>query len=165
MKIFRARRTLIFLTLIFLLAGCVGKDAADKKNTQNSNTNSNASPAKDDLEEFGKIVNLAVMPEEVLWRESETKSGKKLVAVLKYSAADAQTLVANAEKLRPAIASELDAENWFPPELIAQSQGSGDEILKGKSYAANDFYSESYKNGKITRINDTDYFILELIDK
>ena len=50
----------------------------------------------------------------------------------------------------------------LPPELIAQSQGSGDEILKGKSYAANEFFSESYKNGKITRINDTDYFILEL---
>ena len=162
MKIFRARRTLIFLTLVFLLAGCVGKDAANKRDAQNSNTNSNASPAKDDAEEFSKVVNLAVAPEEVLWRESETKSGKKLVAVLKYSSVDAQTIVANAEKHRAAIAAELDAENWFPPELIAQSQGSGDEILKGKSYAANDFFSESYKNGKITRINDTDYFVLEL---
>jgi hypothetical protein len=163
MKIFRAMQLFAFLSLVFLLSGCVGGDTANKRTSNRAqNSNANASPAKDDVEEFTKLVNLFVTPEEVVWRETETQNGKKLIAVLNYSPQDAQTIVAQAEKYRPALSGELDAEDWFPPELIAKSQESGDEILKGKNYGANDFFSESYKNGKITRIEGTDYFVLEL---
>jgi hypothetical protein len=34
--------------------------------------------------------------------------------------------------------------------------------LKGAAYAANDFLQSPYNNGKLTRINDTNYFVLEL---
>lgn len=165
MKIFRVLRFFVFLTFASLLSGCVGGDSANKKNAngaQHTNANTNASQTKDDAEDFSKIVTLSVIPEEVIWRETEVPNGKKLLAVLKYSAPDAQAVAGQAEKHRPAIAAELDAEDWFPPELVAKSQESGDEILKGKSYAANDFFSETYKNGKLTRIEGTDYFVLEL---
>ena len=165
MKIFHAGRFLVFLTFAFLLAGCVGGDSTNKKAAnaaQNSNVKTNASQTKDDPGEFDKIVSLPFVPEEVTWREVDTQNGKKLIAVLKFSPQDSQAIATNAEKYRPALAAELDAEDWFPPELIAQSQESGDGILKGKNYAANDFISRSYVTGKLTRINDTNYFVLEL---
>ncbi len=81
---------------------------------------------------------------------------------MKYSAEDAQTVVEQSDKSKPAFASDIDAESWFPPELVAKSQESGDENLKGTSYPANNFLQEPYKNGKLTRINDTDFFVLEL---
>ncbi len=63
---------------------------------------------------------------------------------------------------KPAAEADIDAETWFPAELIAQSQLSGDESLKGTAFAADDFLHEPYNQGKITRINDTNYFVLEL---
>ncbi len=165
MKSFRAVGFFAFLTFSIVVGGCVGDENANNngaKSGQNSNPNTSSSPAKDDVEEFNKVVTVAIDPDEVIWREIPTEKGKRLVAVLKYSSADAQTVAAQAEKHRAPLNGELDAEDWFPPELIAKSQASGDEILKGKNYAANDFFSESYKNGKLTRIDGTDYFVLEL---
>ena len=148
----------------FVSFSACGTSDADSNQTANVNkaaniTNSNANTTKDDLEDFGKIVKLPFQPEEVSWRET---TDKKLIAVLKFSASDAQNLIAQIEKQKPAQLNAINAENWFPPELVAKSHQSGDETLKGKEYSANDFLLASYNNGKITRIDDTNYFILEL---
>ena len=37
--------------------------------------------------------------------------------------------------------------------------------LAGQSYAANAFYQEPYTDGRITHIENTDYFVLELSEK
>ena len=113
------------------------------------------------MENLAKIIKLPFAPEEATFTETGSKD-KKLVAVLKFSAADAAVITANAEKYKPPVASDIDAEMWFPPELIAKSQESGDEVLKGNEYAANDFLQPPYINGKLTRIGDTNYFVLEL---
>ena len=168
MKIFRTKLFFVFLAGLFLLAACGKSENTNQKtnvSNQTANSNPNANLTNDDAEEFSKIVNLPVMPEEVAWRETNRENQKKLIAVLKFSAADAQTVVAQAEKRRPAASSEVDAENWFPPELVAQSQQSGDAAIKGSAYAADDFLLEPYKNGKMTRIDGTNYFVLELTDK
>lgn len=165
MKFFQAKLFFVFLTGAFLFSACGGSaDSNQKSNGANQTTsaNSNSNLTKDDAEEFGKIVSMPFVPEEVMWRETNSNNTKKLIAVLKFSAQDAQAIVAQAENYKPAAPSEIDAENWFPPELVAQSQQSGDEILKGKAYAANDFISREYKDGKLTRISDTNYFVLEL---
>ncbi len=128
-------------------------------NTAANSANSNVAATKDDLEEFGKIVKLPFTPEEVTWRETKDK---KIIAVLRFSAADAQNLIKQIEKQKQSAPVEINAENWFPPELIAKSQQSGDETLKGKEYAADDFFLAPFNKGKITRIDDTNYFILEL---
>ncbi len=78
-----------------------------------------------------------------------------------FNAEDAGQIVSQAEKYQPAAAAQIDAENWFPAELIAQSQLSGDETLKGTSYAAGDFLQPPFNTGRITRIDNTDYFVLE----
>lgn len=168
----------ILILLIFSIGGCAN---TENDSANNSTTNvqtptvetANANISKDNIEELDKIINLPMLPEEVTWREDNldkqngndnvsASKGKKLTVVLKLSAEDAQKLIEQIDKSKPAFASDVDAESWFPPELIAKSQESGDENLKGTSYAANDFLREPYKNGKITRINDTDFFVLEL---
>ena len=168
-----------FLFLVIsLFSGC-GED----ENNTGANTsatsdqsaiikNDNANISKDDVEELAKIINLPLQPEEATWREDNldkqsnnnlsVSKGKKLTVVLKFSAEDAQQVVEQVDKIKQSSASDVDAESWFPPELIAKSQESGDENLKGTSYAADNFLREPYKNGKITRIDDTDFFVLEL---
>jgi hypothetical protein len=164
MKIFQTKLFFVFLAVASMLTACIGGggNANLTANGANSATNANANATKDDAEEFGRIVNLSVTPEEVAWRESDAQNQKKLLAVLKFSSENAQTIVSQAERHKPAAQGETDAENWFPPELVAQSQQSGDEVLRGNTYAANDFILEPYKTGKLTRINDTNYFVLEL---
>ncbi|MCA1637367.1 MAG: hypothetical protein LC768_03365 [Acidobacteria bacterium] len=123
--------------------------------------------------ELSKIIKLPLTPEEVTYKEVNsnidkggkmlpTTDGKKLIVVLKFSPQDANQIVAQAEKYKPPVGAEIDAENWFPAELVAQSQLSGDETLKGTAYAANEFLQPPFNNGKITRIADTDFFVLEL---
>ncbi len=178
MKIASIKLILLMSLVMLTISGC-GKNkndnandsAADNQSAQNKNNNANIS--KDDVEELGKIIRLPVQPEEASWREDNsetqgndnialTSTGKKITVVLKFSAEDAQTIVEQADKNKPPFASDVDAESWFPPELIAKSQESGDEAIKGASYSANDFLREPYKNGKLTHINDTDFFVLEL---
>ena len=178
MKISSAKLFPVLLLISFLIAGC-GED----ENTNNAKVsatneqsaivkNDNANVFKDNIEELDKIINLPIIPVEATWREDNLDkqnnnnlpvlNGKKLTVVLKFSAEDAQKIVEKIDKTKPVFASDVDAESWFPPELIAKSQESGDENLKGTSYAADNFLLEPYRNGKITRINDTDFFVLEL---
>lgn len=164
MKIFfQAKLFFVFLAGAFVFSAC-GSAANTNQTTNSANNQSsaNSNSTKDDAEEFGKLVNMPAMPEEVTWRETDAKDSKKLIAVLKFSSQNAQAVVAEAEKHKPAVPAALEAENWFPPELIAKSQESGDESLKGTTYGANDFFSETFRNGKLTRISDTDYFVLEM---
>ena len=127
---------------------------------------------KDDPAELGKIITLPIMPEEAVWREESRgrqtdaialrTTDRKLTAVLLYTPEETQKLIALFEKHKPAEAVELEIESWFPAELIAQSQTSGNETIKGNAYAANDFIQSPYLNGRITHISGTDYFVLEL---
>ncbi len=176
--------TFVNLTAVLILA-ILFSSACNDDNLTNDSTNSsaensnqatnangeNANAAKDDIDELGKIIKLPLLPEEAnYWEENLTESGgnqnsaqnKKIVAVLKFSTENAAQLVSHIEKIRPPADSQIDAESRFPSELVAQSQLSGNETLRGKSYAADDFLQTPYKSGKITRIENTDYFVLEL---
>jgi hypothetical protein len=177
MKIFRAK--LIFAVLLgCIIAGCNAEDAANNTSanqTQAVNNNTEVVP-QDDIEELGRLVKLEFTPEDVTWREQnrEAKSPentantakptekKAIVAVLKFSPEDAEKITIQAEQHQSPAAAEIDAEDWFPAELIAKSHLAGDETLRGTSYSANDFVQTPYTEGKITRINNTNYFILEL---
>jgi hypothetical protein len=168
MKISQAKSILSLALSIFLLNACAGNETANT-NSFASNVNSKTEAvAKDDLEELGKIIKLPVVPEEATYSEinlndrNPAPNNKKLVAVLKFSAENTKQIVAQAEKYNPPAPADIDAENWFPPELVAKSQETGDEFLKGIAYAPNDFLQSPYINGRLTRINDTNYFVLEL---
>lgn len=178
---FSAAKIICVFGLSVLLAGACSRietanqndNSAVSKNSA-ANEKNNAQLIKDDVEELGKIINLPFSPQEATWREDDdaaspqqngenkTSAPKNLTAVLKFAPEDAGRIAAQAEKYKPAAPAEIDPETWFPAELIAQSQLSGDETLKGALFSADDFFRAPYNKGNLTRINDTNYFVLEL---
>ncbi len=169
MKVFPTK-SIFFLLTITLFNACSGNNAANVNSlAPNSNQTANSISeivAHDDVEELGKIIKLPVAPDEATYSEIKPNSGEpssaKLIVILKFSTRDANQIVASAEGYKPPAPADVDAEDWFPPELIAKSQETGDASLKGVEYAANDFLQSPYARGRLTRINDTDYFVLEL---
>ena len=160
-------RNVLILTLILtasLLGVACGGSQVNSNASANSNTaaaNSNAT--KTNVEELGMLINVPYESEEVFWRDDQQH--KKLVAVLRFSQSEANRLTADAEKIRPPQQVTLNPESWFPPELVAQSEVSGDDMLNGKAFAANSFFQDPYDDGRIVKIDDSDYFILELSSK
>jgi len=181
MKFTFVNLAILSLLIVLFLSACGNNGLTNESNNssaENANqlaaaNTENANSVKDDIAELGKIIKLQLLPEEVnYWEENLTKTdgdsqlivqnGKKIIAVLKFSPDNAAQLTNQIEKIKSPTDSEIDAESRFPAELIARSQLSGDESLKGKSYAADDFFQTPYTNGKITRIENSDYFVLEL---
>ena len=168
------------LVSAYFFAGCKTYDNDSNVIRQTTNENQNAkikdigenqSPAKDDAEELGKLIKIPYETEEAIWKlETDARipnanhgeTAPKLIAVLKFKSADAQKIVEQAEQYKPAVETSINVESWFPPELIAKGQESGDETIKGNRYAPNDFAQPPYQNGSLTRISGTDYFVLEL---
>ncbi|MFM9903014.1 MAG: hypothetical protein ACKVQJ_00415 [Pyrinomonadaceae bacterium] len=160
-------KSIAILALFSTIAVCFGcggsaiKSANAKPGANSANENSNA--AKTNVEELGILINVPYETEDVVWKENTAR--KKLVAVLRFSPADSAKLVAEAEKTRAPEAATLSSETWFPAELIAQSEMSGNDELKGQSYAADQFFLAPYTSGRIVRIEGTDYFVIELSAK
>lgn len=155
----------LFLSTASLLA-CVGgnKNANVPPTTTASNSpGANANSAKTNVEELGLFVNVPYETEDIVWKEDT--ANKKVIAVLRFSPLDANKIVAEAEKNGPPQNVSIAVENWYPDELTAQSEISGDSTLKGLAYPANTFYLAPYTTGRITRIEASDYFVLELSAK
>jgi hypothetical protein len=173
-----APKIIIALVIAAFFTACT----SNKTNTSNSDqanqsptTAANSNSVKDDVDELELTIKIPFHPEEAVWREETLgKAGnervpgptdKKLVAVLRFLKDDADKITAQAEKYKAAVPEIINTESWYPAELIAQSQTSGDKTLKGASYPADDFYNPPYTSGKITRIEGTDYFIVEIFAK
>lgn len=157
-----------FLTSLALTSCSSGVDNSAPANAAvNINAASNsANTANDNIEELGMLVTLPYEPEDTSWKETTAPDGtKKLVAAIRFSDENAEKVISQAAQHQPAVPAELSPEEWYPTELISQSEISGTSLLKGQSYAANDFYREPYNHGRITRVEDTDYFILELTSR
>lgn len=169
-----ARQILIaaFFLPVLLFGACSGNEPGNiNGSTSNQTSNNNSSVEivpQDDVEELGKIIKLPLLPEDATYIENVLNNAggapevKKLVAVLKFSSENAEQIAVQSEKYKSAVPADVDAEMWFPPELIAKSQETGDEFLKGTAYAAADFLQSPYLDGRLTRINETNYFVLEL---
>ena len=147
------------------LAACVG-GIQDNNNTRSNSGETapaadvNANVAKTNVEELGMLVNVPYESEEAFWKEDP--ASKKVIAVLRFPKPESNRLITDAEKIGPPREVSITPETWFPPELIAQSETSGDDLLKGQAYPANSFFQPPYNEGRITRIENTDYFVLEL---
>lgn len=175
MNVSRIKLMFGFFGIIFLLSACSATDQSNINSAAANNeqiSNSTQVLANDDVEELGKIIKLPIEPEEATYSESNlndkvsapsASNTKKFLAVLKFSAENAVQIAASAGKYKSPTPADVEAESWFPPELVAQSQISGDEALKGVAYSADDFIQTPFNSGKLTRINNTDYFVLELV--
>lgn len=174
MPISKHKLLFFFLSAILMLNACSTNETANVNSVSpNSNPQIAAIIPLDDIEELGRIVKLPYTPEEAIFYEFDLSAdansrlsvpnAKRLVAVLQFSAENANRLAADVSQNSASVPLDVDADNWFPPELIAKSQETGDGNLKGTSYPATIFVQPPYINGRLTRINDTNYFVLEML--
>lgn len=131
-----------------------------------------AKTANDSAEELAEFIELPFEPVEVEWREQPAASsgqsaytGRKLVAVMRFSREHADRIAAEAGKLGPASPATIETEEWYPAELIAHSEMNGDAGLAATAYRADIFYRAPFSEGRVLRIDGTDYFVLELFAK
>lgn len=160
---FKLWAILSLFTVCTALSGCVAgtDEKANSRPPSSANSaNANAAAPKTNVEELGLLITVPYEAEDVVWKESP--STKKLVAVLLFSKETAGRIVADAEAYGKGQPVTLSVETWFPDELIAQSEMSGDAAIRGTAYPANTFFSERYKTGRITRIEGGDHFVLEV---
>ena len=164
MKTLRVAAILPLFLVIQLFIACTNSSSTTSNSGSSANNAAdNSNSARSNVEELGVLINMPYEAEDVVWKDYQEQ--KKVVAVLRFSTADANKLVAQAEKVRKPNPVTVGSESWFPPELVAQSDVSGDNSIKGVSYAADEFLQAPYNDGQITRIKDTDYFVLEVSAK
>ncbi|MEJ7846486.1 MAG: hypothetical protein WKF92_00125 [Pyrinomonadaceae bacterium] len=167
MRLLKTGIILAFIFSVVLVSSCAGTQGNSNLSTSDTSSPGNqnaANTAKDNIEELGVLVNLPFESEEATWKE-EPEKGRKLTAVLRFTAEDTRKIVAGLETYTPAEPVNISAERWFPADLIAQSEMNGDNLLQGNSYSAQDFYRPPYSEGKVTKIENSDYLILELFSK
>lgn len=174
---------IFILSISFFFSSCATQDANQTNSPNGSNQNAdanqtaeNSASTRDNAEALSMVVKMPFEPEEVVWREEPlgknaensrlpSQNEKKLTAVLLFKQEDAEKIAAQAQNYKQPVPADIAPEGWFPAELVAQSQLSGDETIKGTTYAANDFFQTPYLDGKLTRIQASNYFVLELIAK
>lgn len=154
----------IILSLFLVIqafSACSGDGAVSNANSNASAANTaanNSRSVNDNAEELGMLVVLPAQPEEVAWRE---EGGGKLIAVMRFGPADANRIGDEASKIRAAVTGSIDAEDWFPKELVAQSELAEDSKLKGQEFAGDMMLQPPYIRGRLLRIETTDFYILE----
>jgi hypothetical protein len=153
----------LFSTILF---GCKPIETTDNTNKV-SKPIITISDVMDDIDEFEKIARLPFYPEDVVWQETTIENsadgnGKKIRAVLLFKQADYDAMMAQPDKLNPIGNLELEAEKWFPEELVARSDFSGDRVLKGILYPAESFLAAPFKKAVFMKIDGTEFFILDV---
>lgn len=156
-------RTAIILSLLAPIlgaAGCTFKANTNVNTAKAAESNSESNSAKTNVEELGMLINVPYETEDIVWKEIVPK--KKLIAVIRLSPNDAAKVVSEIQAIEPPQNVALQSESWFPDELIAQSDLSGDDTLKGIAYSARPFLQEPFSEGRVVRIEGTDYFVIEV---
>ena len=160
-KIHQIIIAIFFLNLIFL-SGCRSTENVNSNNSNTTTKTAKKNAPSDNLEELLNLVKLPVVPTDVVWSEEELQNKKKLTAVLEYKPEDLPAIQNVLEKYKQPEPSEVGVEDWFPEQLKAKAQLSGVEVINGTGFGANEFFNIPYGSGKITRIEGTNYFVLEL---
>ena len=130
--------------------------------------------AETSIEELKKLINLPVEPSAAKWT-AETfdnsqgaipgPSDYRLTALLRYDDKSAARL---SEKLLDGGVIEqsignADVKSWFPDEVKKEAKSSdGKTYLEGAKLPPDKFFRAPYRNGKLIRVGQTDYFVLNL---
>jgi len=173
------RSFLIVLSLCLLintLGGC-SKPTSNTGNSNNQTDQANADRAvepgmegaKDNADELETLVKLPYEPEDLVWKEfpaaADGSTARRVLAVFQFGVADAKKVVENASHVRPGSPVLLPTEKWFPKELITQTEVSGEEGIRATSYAADEFLNAPFNTGTLSRVDNTDFFVLEVFAK
>lgn len=145
----------------FIFTSC--STPAGDSSSANSESNRVASipkKANDKAEELGMLVNFTLEPEDIVWLQSE--SPKRIVAVFRLDEDDTRKLAEQLSARSQGAAKTVTVEDWFPAELVAGGETTGSSTVDGTAYPADDFYQSPFSQGTITRVNNTDFFVLEI---
>ncbi len=159
----RAFFAILTVTSVFVLVSCSTKPSNANVPTANIGRDQKENSAKTNSEELALLINLPFETEDIAWQESPDHA--RITAVMRFSPADAAKIVAEAERINAPTPVRIPMETWFPTEVIAQSEISGDDTVSGNSYPANMFFQPPFSTGTITHIENSDYFVLELSTK
>ena len=158
---------LVFLTVavsIAIASGCGGNAANTGQQPRPGDAAAaNSNTPRTNVEELGMLINVPYQVDDLVWKEYPSQ--KRILAVMKLPPEDARRLVDDASANGQPTGVTMRFEQWFPDELIAQGQMSGDSELKGQSYPANSFFQPPYNTGHVARVDGTDFFVLDLSAK
>ncbi len=158
----------LFLSIQMLGAcsGGAGSGNTAKTNTASANTTDPAAEGvKDNAEELATLAKLPFEPEDVIWKDTVVDNTRKLLAVLRFTPEDSKRIVERAAKIKAGETVSIPSERWFPAELVTQSELNGDDTIIAMAYSAEEFYLAPYSEGRLSHIQNTDFFILEMSAK
>lgn len=161
------------LIALCLLQACRSTTQIDAGNMDASRLGSSAERVRDGLGELQAAVNLTVEPDELLWTEevldgraaSDTgraPGAKRLVAVLRFDSPRAAEFQGVFSALGAGMKVDVEVEEWFPTEMKAQGQTGGGGSLKGVSVPANSLLRPPYQYGRLIKVDESPFYILEL---
>ncbi len=160
---FLRRGALIPIILISIFfTGCGGNagDGANNANSAVSSVASNSNKANTNGEELGMLINFAWETEDLAWKKDEAR--KTLTAAFRLSPEDAKKFSDQLAAKGQGAPKEVSVEDWFPAELIAQGESRGGSSVPATAYPADDLYQPPYNQGTISRVEGTDYFVVEV---
>jgi hypothetical protein len=123
--------------------------------------NASKSP-NDNIEDLRTHINVPLEPDEVSWRILINKgTGDRLIAVFRMTPAD---VAAFASKVGPSGSKPADVavEDWFPAELKAMADTTGQSTISGSALPANEFIRDPFTEGIVYVIPESDYLVVEL---
>jgi hypothetical protein len=150
---------LLFSALIF--SSCTAP--AGNSTSANSEANRAAAvprKANDKAEELGLLINFTLEPEDIVWRQED--SPKKIVAVFRLDEEDTKKLMEQLTVRSQGAAKSITVDDWYPAELVTGGETTGSSTVDGTAYPADEFYQPPFSQGTITRIDNTDFFVLEI---
>ena len=156
--------TLLLISAI-LLGGCDNKPAVNGNSTTNVNSNSNTgvNVTNDNVEELRSLIQIPFEPEEVVFRVLNAADKKqRLVAVFVLTPEIHRSLESRLASAGAGHAQLVTVEQWFPAELTAMAEMSGETTISGTAFPATEFFQPPYTDGNIVFIPQTDYAVLEL---
>lgn len=145
------------------VSGCESSDPAPQNAYSVAVNNANSASrtvTSTNVEELGLYVNIPYDVEDIAFRGPG--AGKHILAVLKFSHSDAEKAAAEASRIKPPAEASASVEDWYPEELTAMADLSGDDTIKVTVYSPAQFANEPYTNGRLMRVGGTDYFILDI---
>jgi len=177
-----ALRSISIILSLFLLINTLGGCSRPSSNTGNSAANNHTDQAnadravepgmegaKDNTDELATLIKIPYEPEDLVWKEfpaaADGSSARRVLAVFQFTPADAKKVVENASHVGPGSSVLLPSEKWFPKELVTQTEVSGEEGIRATSYAADEFLNAPFNTGTLSRVDNTDFFVLEVFAK
>ena len=171
---------MVLITTAFSCASLNGKAVNVPVNDRHSNNSQNMnqpdaknSEVKSDIETLSKQINLPVLPVEAKWTAETLDNSKgavpgptdyRLTALLKYDEKGAKELVQRleAEGAEKSLGN-VEISQWFPEEVKKEAKTIDDRfVLEGAKYEPDLFLRVPYTGGKLIRVGETNYFVLNL---